>query len=141
MIQVLRLLSLVVAVSAVAGCSGSLDPTGGKRLGVISFYSDPIVVQAPDTVQAGTGFAVKVRTYGNGCISEDGTEVRVEASVVEVRPFDIHSGAALCPDILNMFDHRATVTLAESGSFEIRFIGMAMPGDSTVTIVSSVVVE
>lgn len=141
MTQLLRVLSLMVAVASLAGCSGPIDPTDGKRLGVISFYSDPIVVQAPDTVQAGTGFDVQVRTYGNGCISEDGTDVHVAASVVEVRPFDIHSGAAVCNDILNMFDHRTTVTLAESGSFEIRFIGMAMPGDSTVTIVRSVVVE
>lgn len=136
-----RLLSFVVAVSALAGCSGPLAPVDGKHLGVISFHSDPIVVQAPDTVRAGSGFDVGVRTYGNGCTSQDGTRVRVEGSVVEVRPFDVHSGAAVCDDILKMFDHRTSWTLGESGSFEIRFIGMAMPGKSTVTIVRSVVVE
>lgn len=135
------LLPLIGTAVVLTACSGVLGPNGEKRLGVIAFYEDPVVTEVPDTVQVGVGFEVSVRTYGGGCISEDGTDVHVEDLVVNVRPYDVHSGANVCTDELRLFDHRTTLTLTEPGLAEIRFHGKEMPGDSMLTVARSIVVQ
>lgn len=129
-----------VAVAA-AGCSTIIEPSPEERPGVIDFYQEPVVVEAPETVRAGAPFEVSVRTYGGGCLSKGETEVRKEGLSVDVRPHDIHSGADVCTQELKMFDHRATVTLHDAGVAEIRFHGQAVPGDSAVLVVRYVTVE
>lgn len=38
--------------------------------------------------------------------------MQVEDLVVNVRPYDVHSGANVCTDELRLFDHRTTLTCA-----------------------------
>lgn len=131
---------VILGVGAVS-CSEPTGPESGPQPGVIRFHSDPVVVQAPDTAQAAVPFQVLVRTYGNGCVSKGSTGVQIAGSSIDVRPYDVHSGANVCTEVLNMFDHEATVTVEDAGSYAVRFIGRAMPGGSMVTIVRSVVVQ
>lgn len=132
---------LMLASALAAGCAGMLESEENRRPGVIAFYDNPIVVQAPDAVEAGAAFEVTVRTYGGGCVTQGPTEVEHDARAVVVRPYDVHSGASVCTDELRMFDHRATVSVEEPGVAEIRVHGTELPADSAVVVTRSVVVE
>lgn len=137
----IRLLHVTALILVATGCTALLGPGETRRLGVIDFYQDPVVIAVPDTVQAGAAFEVSVRTYGGGCITKGDTETQVEGLTAEVRPYDLHSGAEVCTDELRIFDHRATLAFEQAGLAEVRFHGREMPADSVVTIVRSVVVE
>lgn len=135
-----RRAALMLGLLPITACSGLLGPEDETRLGVISFYDDPLVITVPDTVSAGAPFELSVRTYGGGCIRPNGTLVQVEGRAVTVAPYDVHSGHDYCPDVLRIFDHDATVTLHEAGLAEIRIRGRSMPADSTMVVVRHVVV-
>lgn len=118
-----------------------LESEEGPRPGVIAFYDDPVMVQAPDTVEAGTTFGVTVRTYGDGCVTRGEIRVEQDGPIAIVRPYDVHSGASVCTQELRMFDHRATISVDEPGTAEIRVHGRELPADSAMVITRSVVVE
>ena len=122
-------------------CDGIFGLGEEKRVGVIEHYGDPVVITVPDSVQAGVSFEVSVLTYGGGCHSKGGTTIQIVGLSVDVTPYDIHSGLRICDSILKTFDHRATLTLRESGVAEIRFHGKQMPEDSLITVVREVMVE
>ncbi|MCK5651658.1 MAG: hypothetical protein KAJ42_09790, partial [Gemmatimonadetes bacterium] len=63
----IRLLSILVSLPLLTACDGILGLGEDKRVGVIAFYSDPVVITVPDSVQAGVSFEVSVLTYGGGC--------------------------------------------------------------------------
>lgn len=134
-------LSVPALVLLATGCTALLGPGETRRLGVIDFYQEPVVIAVPDTVQAGAAFEVSVRTYGGGCITEGETETRVEGLSADVRPYDLHSGAGVCTDELRIFDHQATLAFEQEGVGEVRFHGREMPADSLVTYVRPVVVR
>ena len=134
-------LPLLIGVGLLMACDGIFGLGEEKRVGVIEHYGAPVVITVPDSVQAGVSFEVSVLTYGGGCLSKDGTEVQVSGLSADVTPYDIHSGAEACTDNLGLFDHRAMVTLRESGVAEIRFHGKQLPEDSLITVVREVVVE
>jgi hypothetical protein len=145
MIQRIAGLAAGVITLTAAACS-PMEPPAGKglddsQLGVIVFYSDPIVLNAPDTVRAGVPFEVGVRTYGNDCVTKDRTEVRTEGQRVQIRPYDYRRTAIACQDILRVFDHEAVVTLDQPGVRQIQFRGRTLPADTVVTLVRSLVVR
>lgn len=131
----------LTALSLLAGCDMLVEPEEGVRTGVISFYDDPAVAIVPETVDAGVPFDVSIRTYGNGCMRQGETAVQTGGAVVDVRPRDIHSGANVCTDILNIFEHVAQVVLAEPGTAVVRFHGLQLPEDVPLTIERTVVVR
>lgn len=131
--------SLIVAVSSCGG--GPAGPGDGRLLGVIAFHGHPVVVEVPDTVDAGEPFEVSVRTYGGGCLTKGDTEVEIRGRRVDVVPYDVHSGENICTDNLAVFDHRVTVTIAEPGPAEVRIRGNEMPADKEVVVTREVVVE
>ena len=134
-------LPLLIGVGLLMACDSTLGIDEEARIGVIAFHRDPVVITVPDTAQAGVSFEVSVLTYGDGCHSKGGTTIQIVGLSVDVTPYDIHSGAQICDSILKTFDHRATLTLRESGVAEIRFHGKQLPGDSLITVVREVVVE
>ncbi len=134
-------LPLLIGVGLALACDSTLGIDEEARIGVIAFHGDPVVVTVPDTVQAGVSFEVSVLTYGGGCLSKDGTKVQVRGLSADVTPYDIHSGGEICTADLGLFDHRAMMTLRESGVAEIRFHGRQLPQDSLITVVREVVVE
>lgn len=66
-----------------------------RVFGTIEFYSDPVRVVVPSSVQQGQLFVVTVVTYGGGCIEKGETDVEVEALQAEIRPYDLRHLA--CP--------------------------------------------
>jgi hypothetical protein len=61
------------------------------------FILPPLVVDAPDTVSAGTPFRITVRTVGmDGCWRADSGEVAQLGDTIVIHPYDRHSGAAVC---------------------------------------------
>ena len=128
-------------VTVVVACGGPTEPEPRQELGIISFFHEPVVITAPESVEAGVPFEVSVRTYGGGCHSRGTTDVDAIGLRVNVRPYDTHSGHNLCTLPLAMFDHVAVVTVHEPGNALISFYGAAEPGDSTVVFVREVKVE
>ncbi len=133
--------SMLLALALLLGCEGLLDPEGGRRIGVIAFYSDPVAIHTPDTVQVGVPFEISVRTYGNGCLSEGPTKIKVRGLRVDVTPYDVHSGAEVCTDILNMFPHKATLALPTPGLARFLFFGKRQPDNLPLTVGRDVFVE
>lgn len=82
------------------------------------------VLAAPDTVAAGEAFLVRVRTIGeNGCWRAQRQELSVSGRIAELRPFDAHSGARVCTDVLLYLEHASTLTLHERGDWVLRVSG------------------
>lgn len=102
------------------------EPTNGIRV-------SPEVLVVPETVVAGKAFDVTVHTIGaNGCWQSDGQEVRVTAGMVELVPYDVHSGAESCPDNLPYLSHTSSLTLESPGEWVIRVCGRRVRhGDSS----------
>ena len=137
-----RSLPLLAGLIISVACEGPFGPDEERRVGVISFYGDPIVIEAPDTVQEGVPFSVMIRAYGNSCVSAGGVQVQVSNLVAAVTPYVlVYIGPLACQDILKTVDQEAFVTLTSSGAAEVRFHGKQMPGDSLITVVREVVVE
>lgn len=99
-----------------------------RVFGTIEFYSDPVRVVVPSSVQQGQPFVVTVVTYGGGCIEKGETDVEVEALQAEIRPYDYDISPALptnggCTDELNLYEHTATLSFEETGTADIIFHG------------------
>jgi hypothetical protein len=129
-------------VAFLCACDGILGLDGERQqLGVISFYNDPVVVEAPDTVTRGQPFIVIVRTYGGGCISQGPTEVRVDDLRATVTPFDINSGGHVCTRELRLFRHEAPIEFARSGTATLVFRGVKRPDDEPIVVERTVIVR
>ena len=137
----LRPILILPFLSVALSCDGSLDIREERRIGVIAFQGDPVVVAVPDSVQAGESFAVSVRTYGGGCHREDGTEVEAMGRSADITPYDIYTRARICTSELRMFDHTATVILHEPGIAQITFHGQQMPEDQRISVVRQIKVK
>jgi hypothetical protein len=88
------------------------------------FLFSPKVIEAPDTVRVGQPTMVRVTTIGDGgCWSADGIDVKRSGSVVELTPFDVHSGAQICTMILLYLEHPTTLTFDAPGEAVIRVKG------------------
>lgn len=134
-------LSILLLSGFLAGCWAVVGPDEERRLGVIAFHGDPVVVGVPETAEAGAPFDVTIRTYGGGCISKGDTEVTVRGLVVDVVPYDVHSGHNVCTSELRQFEHRATVTLTNPGIAQVRFRGQSVPADTSLVVIREVVIE
>lgn len=90
----------------------------------------PEVIESPSEAIAGYSFPVTVFTVGpNGCWSPDGIEVKTGEHVVELIPWDRHSGADACTMIFGYLAHEATLNLSEPGEWTLRVEGRRIRGD------------
>lgn len=137
----MRPLIALTTLLLLPACDWVVGPEEGARVGVIAFYHDPVVVSVPGGVDAGAPFEVSIRTYGDGCMREGSTEVAMRGGVVDVTPYDVHSGQNVCTDILNVFEHVATLTLSQPGQTVIRFHGLEEPGHVRITVDREVTVR
>ncbi|HEX2202583.1 MAG TPA: hypothetical protein VHG91_04780 [Longimicrobium sp.] len=132
---------------ALAACpsGGEAEHRAPRLPGVVEYYGEAARVELPDTVRAGEAFAVVVTTYGNGCVSAAGTEVRVRGRTAEVTPYDHDQarapGGAECTDELNRFAHRAALRFPSPGPALVRVHGLREPGAAAVTVERRVVVR
>lgn len=122
-------------------CEGLLGPDEDRRTGVIAFFDFPVEIEIPDTVQVGEPFELSVFTYGGGCLREGPTKIKVGGLRVDVTPYDIHSGAEACADVLNTFLHKATLTLTTPGLARFLFHGKQKPDNLPIIVGRDVYVE
>jgi hypothetical protein len=100
-----------------------MDWCGTSRYGSVD-YTAPVVLQAPDTVDAGQAFEVRTNTVGpNGCWRSDGQTVGKVGRVVVLRPYDSHSGSEVCTEALVYLSHSSTLVLDEPGEWTLRVNG------------------
>ena len=132
---------LALAAIALAGCSSVAGPEVTREMGVISFYQQPVLIEVPAAVEAGTPFQILVRTYGGGCITRNGTDVESNGFQADVIPYDLNSGAEVCTDELRMFDHTATLAFSSTGTALIRIHGLEQPGNRQIVVERSVRID
>jgi len=98
---------LLSGLLLMVACHAILDPDEDRRIGVIAFYGEPIVIELPDTLYAGISFDTAIRTYAKGCDSKGTTKVRGDGQnqTVDITPFDIiYTGPKACDDTLEGSD-------------------------------------
>jgi hypothetical protein len=134
---------LVAAVGiALVGCTSITGPGKDREVGILEFYGDPIMVELPGEATAGQAFMVMVRTYGaDGCVSQGEVKTTVDGLRATVTPYDFRSRRSVCPDILGLFDHVATLRFDEPGTAEITVRGRQMPGGTEITIERTVTIR
>jgi hypothetical protein len=103
------------------GASSPLVRWSSTRDGVVV---PPQAIEAPDTVDAGVAFEVTTFTIGEtGCWSAGHQDVQIGSGVVELRPYDVHSGNDICTLILLLLPHRSELVIPEAGEWVLRVIG------------------
>lgn len=134
--------TLTLLLSGVA-CTSTGPDLGDEVevLGVVRFHEEPVLVQAPDTVDVGQSFTVSVRTWGGGCVSKGPTRVSREGSSVRIEPIDIEVVAEVCTAELLSFMHTADVTLESPGEVTLKIVGRRLPADEVTTLERTVVVR
>ncbi len=119
----------LVAALASAGCTGILDGGESRVLGTVQFYSDPVVIEVPDSVHRAEDFVVTVRTYGGGCERIGPTESETRADTIFVAPYDFTTRGVgtECTAILRLFDHSITLSWPSAGDLTVVIRGMEEP--------------
>ncbi len=114
-----------VALSFVFACGSPFD-VPVSRLGTLLDIGEGLEIDVPDSARVRQAFDIEVKTQGNGCVSFGGTEVEVEGRIVDFRPFDLSpaDGNTVCTQILNVFEHRASVQFDQPGPVTVRIHGM-----------------
>lgn len=134
------LAATLVTLSACAEAVGPKADAGRRSLAIVEWQgpgqpapgtpghtpgewtSEPIT--APSTARAGVPFEVIVRTIGpNGCWSAGDTPVEYAAGEVRITPYDVHSGAQACTELLGYLPHRVQVKLDAPGEVTLRVQG------------------
>ncbi|MEX1258324.1 MAG: hypothetical protein WEG36_11965 [Gemmatimonadota bacterium] len=93
----------------------------------------PEVIAAPRTAIVGERFEVTAYTVGpNGCWSADGMDVSESGRVIEITPWDRHSGGEACTMIFGYLGHPTTLTLDEVGEWTLRMRGRRVRGDGSL---------
>ena len=137
----------LVAGLLLSACSESAGPERTiEREGVLRWFAsetgvggdptwpepDEVVLEAPDTVAAGTAFPVVVRTLGrSACWEVARTEVENRPAAAEILPVDrdrMTEGLA-CAAVLVTLLHDAELTFTEPGEATIRVVGRLVIGD------------
>lgn len=135
------LMIALLALSSRCGPTASAAPE--RQPGTLEFYGDSARIHVPDTVTAGAAFEVRVTTYGGGCMQKGETDVYVRGHMAEIRPYDYEptGRGMVCPDILVLYNHTATVTFAEPGEATIRIHGWKKPENTFLTVRRSTIVR
>ncbi len=132
-------------VLACSSITGEEDIERERMIGTIEFYSDPVRIQLPDTVQRGVTFPVRVRTYGGGCIDEGDTEVKVNGLAAQVTPYDIEvthlpPGYACTAD-LRLYEHVGQVRFDQPGTATLIVRGRKKPEKTIISVERTVEVQ
>jgi len=111
------------------------------RPATLSFYGNAENITLPDTAVAGVPTAVRVRSYGGGCVAQDRTVSAVSGRSATIRPFvrELAPGANVaCADILLQFSHEVDLVFEQPGQATVRVDGWREPERTPYTITRSV---
>ena len=167
------ILTVLLGAAIVAGCSDATGPDPSlRKVGILQFlpmtaalegavspdsaiswdrppgdgtFTAPQTIVVPDTVAVGEAFSVIVYSIGiNGCWGPDGQDDTVAVRIIEVTPYDLHSGADACTEILSFLPHEETFTVDQPGEWTIRARGRRVrgsdPDDSTPVVAERIIV-
>ena len=109
-----------------------------RMIATIESYGDPVVIELPDTVASGEGFAVHVRTYGPDCGEEGDTEVEIGGLRAIVTPYDIEvthlPKGVVCAGALILYDHIGNVRFDQSGPAIVEVRGRRKPENVVISV-------
>lgn len=140
----MRCVVLAALVSA-PGC----DVVGGGDdydldLAQVEFYDLAARVDAPASAAVGETFAVKITTYGGGCILQGTTDVSASDAGAELTPYDrYYVGDNDCTADLRFYEHTAELRFDTAGEKTIRVHGRRVGDgiDQEVDITVTVQIE
>lgn len=93
--------------------------------GMVVFQGEPAgPIFMPDSVAAGSKFAVVVYTSGGGCTSFNSTRVDIDGNVATITPYDNykrHGWYGGCDAYLTAIKHEATVRFMKRGQATVLF--------------------
>lgn len=89
-------------------------------------------IEVADTVSVGEPFTVVVHTLGmDACWRADGQEDVVIGRVIEITPYDRHSGDDACGEMIVHLAHEKDFTASEAGEWTIRARGRRVRADGS----------
>lgn len=134
-----------VLLTGTAACNGVkvMQSEVEPRPAILQFHSDPVRIDLPETVAVASAFTVSIQSYGGGCTSQGDTDVQVEGLLATIRPFDLEPSdpEVICPAILRVFEHVATIQFDQPGTATVRVLGRREPGDEPLSIDRTVLVH
>jgi uncharacterized Zn-binding protein involved in type VI secretion len=130
----------VAAVAALQGC-GILGLGEQEQPGVIQYHGDTTVVYLPALVSVDSAFAVRLHTFGGGCVTAGRTAVEIDGRTATIRPIDMDSGADICTDELRFLQHEAQVRFLAPGPATVVVQGGSQPNGGTLQLRFPLVVE
>ena len=152
------ILAVLAAAAIVTGCSDATGPDPSLReVGILqlggattesaaspdstvswdrppgdSTFTAPRTIEVSDTVVVGEAFSVIVYSIGiNGCWGPDGQDDTVAGRIIEITPYDLHSGADACIEMMSFLPHEKTFTVDQPGEWTIRARGRRVRGGDT----------
>lgn len=140
-----RVTVCAAAALALTGCAddAGLVPQTVIRPASLVFYGDSADVTVPDTVALGLPIAVAARSFGGGCVGLAQVGVVVRGTRIDVHPMvtEPHPAADIvCPAILRLLTHGASVTYNREGPVTIVVHGRRDPDGGTVSFTRTTVV-
>jgi hypothetical protein len=117
------------------------------ELGVLEHYQDAPMIEAPATASVGVPVDVRVRTYGDGCVSLESTDVVLTADGADILPHDRRRMNQVGTQILQFLPHEASVVFDSAGPRTLRVHGRRLdrvagePVDEVISIALDVLVE
>ena len=113
-----------------------------KVLGTIMYFGDGPEIDVPENGRVGDAIPLTVTTYGGGCILEDTTIVAVDSLSANISPYQrIPTRPATCTAELNINRRALLVTFAISGRATVKIYGRAVPADTAVAFLRSILVR
>lgn len=116
-----------------------------QRVGALLEYqgeNTDDVVTLPTTAKAGQAFQITITSFGGGCESVGGADVKVEGMTATIDVYDmtVAGPAVSCTMELKRLPRTVDVTFAEAGNATIKINGIKSDG-SPVTIEKTITVE
>jgi hypothetical protein len=116
--------AVAAAALLAAGCEAFTGVGSVAEPARLVISGDTARIAAPDSVEPGAAFEVRVVTFGGGCVRDIArTEVRDASNGVEIRPYNRREEASGCTRDLLYLEHRAAVRLATPGIRTLRVLG------------------
>lgn len=109
--------------------------TGTVVVGFVSNgVSGTVIIEAPDTVLAGSAFEVTVNTFGSSsCVRAERLDVEVTDSVARLTPYDrVAPAGTPCTEDLSAHPRVASVTFPSRGTGTLEVLGRGGAGDTLV---------
>ena len=91
----------------------------------VEYGGEPFTMNFPMTVAPSTSFSVEINTYGNGCVTDESTDLATDGDISTITPYnrrEIPTGGG-CPAILKTIVHTVSFEFSTLGPKLIRVKG------------------